>query len=82
MIGANAFELCRCLTALTIPSSVISIGEGAFSGCSELDSIEFEGTIEQWLSIEKGYYWMEEVPVMTVSCSDGEADLTSDQMSY
>ena len=32
-IGSFAFEDCTGLTAVTIPSSVMRIGYGAFSGC-------------------------------------------------
>ena len=38
-LGNYAFYDCRVLTNLTIPSSVTSIGESAFSGCSGLTSI-------------------------------------------
>ncbi|WP_443964454.1 leucine-rich repeat domain-containing protein, partial [Prevotellamassilia timonensis] len=34
-----AFEGCSSLTSVNIPSSVTSIGEGAFSGCSGLRSV-------------------------------------------
>lgn len=37
-IGASAFSDCANLTSITIPNSVISIGEGAFCG-SGLTSI-------------------------------------------
>lgn len=35
-IADDAFSCCRELESITIPNSVISIGERAFSGCSEL----------------------------------------------
>lgn len=37
-IGKNAFCYCN-LTSITIPDSVTSIGEGAFSGCTNLTSV-------------------------------------------
>ena len=33
-IGNSAFEKCSSLTSVTIPNSVTSIGEGAFSYCN------------------------------------------------
>ena len=38
-LGISAFEGCRSLTSLTIPSSVTSIGAYAFKGCSGLTSL-------------------------------------------
>ncbi len=35
-IGDSAFYNCRSLTSITVPDSVISIGNYAFSGCSKL----------------------------------------------
>ena len=32
-IGSSAFDGCSALTSITIPNSVTSIGEGAFSYC-------------------------------------------------
>ena len=36
-IGENAFEFCNRLTSVTIPGSVTSIGNFAFTGCSLTD---------------------------------------------
>ena len=38
-IGAGAFQNNTALTDITIPASIISIGESAFAGCSNLKSI-------------------------------------------
>ena len=38
-IAKDAFADCINLTSVTIPNSVISIGNGAFSGCASLESI-------------------------------------------
>ena len=49
-IGNNAFRLCP-ITNLVIGSSVTYIGFEAFSLLSELASIYYAGTIEEWLDI-------------------------------
>lgn len=69
-----AFANCSSLTNITIPNSVTSIGD-AFYGCSKLNSIAFDGTVEQWNAIEKDYYWNSGVPATKVVCSDGTVDL-------
>ena len=44
-IGYRAFENCRGLTSVTIPSSVTSIGSYAFYGCSGLTSITIPNSV-------------------------------------
>ena len=46
-----AFYGCRRLTSIEIPSSVTSIGEGAFMDCSGLKDVYYTGTQEQWNAI-------------------------------
>ncbi len=60
-IGANAFRSNGNLTSITIPASVTSIGDGvtsywdgSFYNCSNLDDLNYTGTLEQWLQIEFG----------------------------
>ena len=72
IIPSYAFEGCRGLTSITIPNSVTSIGESAFRSCTGLMSINFNGTIEQWRAISKGYYWNNGVPSSyQIVCTDG-----------
>jgi hypothetical protein len=54
---------------------VTSIENWAFSGCSKLKSITFEGTMEEWNSITKGSDWNKNVPATYVQCSDGQVSL-------
>jgi hypothetical protein len=63
------------LTSINIPNSVTSIEAEAFLGCSCLPSVKFEGTIEEWNSIEKGSDLKGEVPATYVQCTDGQVAL-------
>lgn len=56
-IAGSVFSYCERLTEITIPDSVISIGDYAFSNCRLLNSIKYCGSEAQWNSIVKGSYW-------------------------
>ena len=55
-IGDSAFWECNGLTSITLPSTLTSIERWAFEGCNNLNSMNYLGTILQWLSIKFGYY--------------------------
>ena len=61
-INQDAFYGYRELTSVTIGENVTSIGNYAFSACSSLTSINYNGTKEDWDKIEKGYGWDYYVP--------------------
>ena len=67
IIGEEAFYYCTNLTSATIGNSVTTIGNGAFS----LKSITFEGTVAQWKTIRKGFYWNNYTDNYTIYCTDG-----------
>lgn len=46
VIGGEAFALCSSLTSITIPSSVVSIGDFSFYGCSSLTSIDIPSSVK------------------------------------
>jgi hypothetical protein len=50
-IASYALDRCYALMSITIPKSVISIGNGAFNGCSVLMNVTIHcQTIENWFS--------------------------------
>lgn len=55
-IADNAFANYSTVEVVHIPSSVTSIGQNAFAGCSSLNKITYGGTKEQWtqMVIESG----------------------------
>ena len=57
-IGTYAFQDCSGLTSIILPSSLTNIGESAFYYCIGLNTLEYKGTLEQWLSIDFGSSWM------------------------
>ena len=44
-IGKSAFQYCRSLASVVIPSSVTGIGETAFSGCISLASVDIPSSV-------------------------------------
>ena len=68
-IGALAFSH-RQLNSITIPSSVVYIGEEAFGGCETLTVIDYNGTALQWNTIEKEDKWNDGTYLCTSACSD------------
>lgn len=71
-IGSNAFYQCVHLTNIAIGNSVIKIGGGAFMGCGKLASIKYSGSMEQWNSITKDFYWNDYTGNYVVHCTDGD----------
>ena len=57
VIADGAFRDCREITSVVIPTSIVSIGSGAFYSCYNLEEINYAGTAEQWETIPKGAKW-------------------------
>jgi len=74
-IEEYAFDNSYDLSILVISDSVTSIGEGAFSNCTSLTQITYEGTMEQWNQITLGEEWNSGVPATTIKCKDGNVSL-------
>jgi hypothetical protein len=67
----GAFDGCGLLDAVTIPTSVTSIGTETFDG-TMLEEIYYLGTKEQWNNIEFGDNWNFGPLQITVHCTDGD----------
>ena len=55
-----------------LSDSVTSIGDYAFSDCSSLKNVFFDGTIAEWKSISSDAGESSDTGNVTVKCSDGE----------
>ena len=74
IIGASAFEEMP-ITSIVIPKSVQKIDAQAFRYATKLSSIRYEGTMEDWNSIDKHENWFYQLGTGWVHCLDGEISL-------
>lgn len=51
-ISKYAFYDYEILTSVSIPSTLSFVGESAFSSCSKLKDVHFQGTWEKWFNID------------------------------
>ena len=68
-IGLSAFLGCKKFTEITLPASVTKIEQWAFD-LIDIDTFNFEGTLDQWDKVELSEEAFNEYPV--VNCSDGD----------
>jgi hypothetical protein len=69
-IRTYAFYECTGLTEIIIPSTVTLIESSVFA-YSRIESITFNGTIEQWNSISKQTNWNNNSSITQIICTDG-----------
>ena len=57
-IESNAFIGSSGLSFIRLSNAITSIGAEAFSGCSSLYTLRYDGTIEDWFKIENADNWL------------------------
>ena len=72
MVEDEAFEGCKYLTNITLPSGVKTIGKKAFYGCTSLKNVTFGGSMDDWANITRGALWNGGLDACKIVCSDGE----------
>lgn len=70
-LSDGLFFICGSLTHVELPDSITSIGEMALAACY---SIQFAGSTEQWLEIQKHPRFTNCADTYVVYCSDGRVD--------
>ena len=73
-IANAAFINEDAIESLVLSATVTKIDASAFSYCSNLKSITFDGTINDWTNMNKVYTWNYKSGVYTVTCTDGTVD--------
>lgn len=73
-IPDNTFESCYAIVEITMTNSVTKIGAYAISSCSSLEVINFNGTTEEWLTIEKEAHFDSYYQKYVIKCTDGTLD--------
>lgn len=71
-LDTSVFEGCVDLTRIFIPHNVKHIGMWVFAYCSELKTIEYDGTIDEWKHVTKGDSWNYSTGEYEVICNDGK----------
>lgn len=59
---------------------MIYYDESAFSRCTDLTDITFQGTMQQWNNISKGTDWNYNTGSYTITCTDGVLDKDGQQI--
>ena len=53
-IAAGAFNDFYAMESVSLPSTLLSIGDNAFAGCTSIESVEYPGTDAQWNAVAVG----------------------------
>ena len=82
-INACLFYQCTVLKSITIPNSVGVIGQSAFRNCANLETITFNGTVDQFKAINIGPSAFSGLKATSVLCTDGSVtSYVSDGYTY
>ena len=76
------YAIGKTATKFTIPDSVTSIESSAFSGCSGLTSVYYEGTYEEWNKISISSYNTDLTDATRYYYSESEPALNADGTAY
>lgn len=76
-VGLNFFlgYSSDTVSQIVLSNELVKIGDYAFTELTNLTEVVYQGTIEQWNSLEKGERWYAETPLTEVQCSDGVVTL-------
>ena len=70
-VGDSALSRCNILKELTLPAGILCLGKKILD-ITDVETVSFKGTVEQWRAIEKPDDWFGADQSCTVICIDGE----------
>ena len=68
----RTFYCCESLETITFGNGITDIGDYVLDGCYNITTVNYNGTMEQWNAINKGYAFERDLRNCTVYCTDGE----------
>lgn len=74
-LKSYVFDGLTELTKVTISTDVTSLGNNVFNDCSNLTTIYYLGTVEQWEQISKSWDWNDGSVIEKIVCSNGTVTL-------
>ncbi len=74
-INNSTFYGCTSMSSCTLPASITSIGSSVWYSNKVMTSINFNGTMSQWISISKTSGYISGTNITSVVCSDGSVIL-------
>ena len=74
-VEEGAFAYCKYLVALTLPSTVRSIGGNIAYGAKDLNEATYRGSVKSWEAIEKDSEWFSGTSCQVVHCQNGDVPL-------
>jgi hypothetical protein len=78
VIGTKAFWGSK-VTVIDIPKNIKKIQTLALAYCSNLEIINYGGTVDEWKAIEKEKDWNDETKNYVVKCTDGKISKAEDK---
>ena len=75
-LKSQAFKNCDSLKSVIIPKSLKNMGSEIFAECGDLEYLDYSGTTQQWLAINKAEDWPNNSYIRYIQCIDGVVDDT------
>ncbi len=69
--GDAAFYVCRELRKIRLPKAISKLPQFLLTNCGKLENVVYDGTVEEWLALEKDNNWCDASATCKITCTDG-----------